>query len=414
MNSVMENTGTFDLASIRADFPILSTQVNGKPLVYLDNGASAQKPLSVIETVDHFYRHLNSNVHRGIHSLSGRATTAYEATRGIAQRFFNAEKEHEIIITKGTTDAINLVAHAYGRKFIQEGDEIIISGMEHHSNIVPWHLLREYTGAVVRAIPVDDNGDLDMAEFRAMLNERTKLVALVHVSNTLGTVNPVKEIIDAAHAFEVPVLLDGAQAAPHMKIDVQELDVDFYAISGHKVFGPTGVGLLYGKEKWLNAMPPYQGGGDMIDRVTLEHTTFNTLPHKFEAGTPNIAGVIGLGKALEYVMEVGYEGIAAHEHDLLQYATEGLSAFPKLRIIGNAKEKASVISFVVDGIHPADIGTLLDMNGVAVRTGHHCTQPLMDRFNIPATVRASFALYNTRAEADTLFAALHKAIKMFE
>ncbi|MEM0998277.1 MAG: cysteine desulfurase [Bacteroidota bacterium] len=403
-----------NVEAVRKDFPILQTEVRGKPLVYLDNGATAQKPEVVIRAIDAYYREYNANVHRGVHYLSDKGTRAYEATRTIAQRFLNAEHEHEVIFTKGTTDAINLVANTYGVRYVKEGDEILISGMEHHSNIVPWHLVAERTGAVVKAIPVTDSGELDLDGFRSLLSERTKLVALVHVSNTLGTINPVETIIAEAHALGVPVLLDGAQATPHMKVDVQALDVDFYTFSAHKVFGPTGVGILYGKEKWLNAMPPYQGGGDMIDRVTLERTTYNDLPHKFEAGTPNIVGVIAMGRAFEYAEQVGYDLIAAHEADLLEYATERLAELPAVRIIGTAEDKASVISFVVNGAHPSDIGTLLDMDGIAIRTGHHCTQPLMDRFAIPATARASFAMYNTRAEVDAFILSLQKAIKMFE
>jgi len=402
-----------DLDKIRADFPILSTQVHGKPLVYFDNGATAQKPLSVIEAIDTYYRSENSNVHRGVHYLSATATSHFEETRGIARQMLNAEKEHEVIITKGTTDAINLVANGFAQVVLQPGDEVIISGMEHHSNIVPWHLACERSGASTKAIPVLENGTLDLEAYKQLVSPKTKLVALVHVSNSLGTINPVKEIIRIAHAHGVPVLLDGAQATPHMAVDVQDLDVDFYTFSGHKVFGPTGVGILYGKEAWLDRLPPYQGGGDMIDKVTLEKTTYNVLPHKFEAGTPNIAGVIGLGEALKYVMEVGYGSIGQHEDQLLAYATAQLKEISGLRIIGEAPEKASVLSFVVEGIHPSDLGTLIDMSGVAVRTGHHCTQPLMDRFQIPATVRASFAMYNTMAEIDTFIAALKRSISMF-
>lgn len=402
-----------DLDKIRADFPILATKVHGKPLVYLDNGATAQKPLSVIEAVDQYYRTENSNVHRGVHYLSATATSHFELTRGIVKRLLNAEKEHEIIITKGTTDAINLVANGFAQSILQPGDDVIISGMEHHSNIVPWHMAAERSGSTTKAIPVLDDGTLDLEAFKQLISPKTKLVALVHVSNSLGTINPVKEIIRIAHDHGVPVLLDGAQATPHMEVDVQDLDVDFYTFSGHKVFGPTGVGILYGKEDWLDRLPPYQGGGDMIDKVTLEKTTYNVLPHKFEAGTPNIAGVIGLGEALLYVQNVGYGSIGQHEDHLLAYATGHLKAIPGVRIIGEAPNKASVLSFVVDGIHPSDLGTLIDMSGVAVRTGHHCTQPLMDRFQIPATVRASFAMYNTLAEIDTFVAALKRSISMF-
>ncbi|HHG85976.1 MAG TPA: cysteine desulfurase [Bacteroidetes bacterium] len=412
-HTTLKENDRLNVQAIRADFPILQTQVREKQLVYLDNGATAQKPTVVIEAIDDYYRNVNANIHRGIHYLSDWGTRMYEDSREIARNFLNAEHSHEIIFTKGTTDAINLLAHGFGRALLREGDEILISGMEHHSNIVPWHMLQEYYGIKVRAIPVNDAGELDMEAFRALLTPKVKLVTLVHVSNTLGTINPVKTVIDEAHAQGIPVLLDGAQAVPHMQVDVRALDVDFYAFSAHKVFGPTGTGILYGKEKWLNAIPPYQGGGDMIDKVTLEKTTYNDLPHKFEAGTPNIAGVIGMGKALEYVQEIGYTRIAAHEADLLRYATELILQIPQVRIIGTAAEKASVLSFVVDGAHPSDIGTLLDMDGIAVRTGHHCTQPLMDRFAIPATVRASFAMYNTREEVDIFIASLRKAINMF-
>lgn len=402
-----------DLVKIRSDFPNLHVKVHGKPLVYFDNGATAQKPLSVIEAIDTYYRSQNSNVHRGIHYLSATATSLYEETRTKVQALLNAEKEHEIIITKGTTDAVNIISNGFAQSILGPGDEVIISGMEHHSNIVPWHIATERTGGRTRAIPVLDDGTLDLDAYRKLFSEKTKLVALVHVSNTLGTINPVKEMIRIAHAHGVPVLLDGAQAVPHTAVDVRDLDVDFYTLSAHKMFGPTGVGILYGKESWLDRLPPYQGGGDMIDKVTLEKTTFNVLPHKFEAGTPNIAGVIGFGKAVDYVLEVGYEGIGAHEDELLKYATEKMKAIQGLRIIGEAPEKASVLSFLVDGIHPSDLGTLLDMRGVAVRTGHHCTQPLMDRFQIPATVRASFALYNTKEEIDIFIEALERSIKMF-
>ena len=402
-----------NLEQIRRDFPNLHQEVHGKPLVYLDNGATAQKPQVVIDALERYYSSENSNVHRGIHYLSAKATELYEAVRKQVQDFIHAEKEHEVLFTKGTTDGINLVANGFSRAILQPGDEVIISGMEHHSNIVPWHMATEHAGARTRAIPVLEDGSLDQEAYKALFSDKTKLVAVVHVSNTLGTVNPIRQMVEIAHAHGVPVLVDGAQAVPHMAVDVQALDVDFYTFSSHKIFGPTGVGILYGKEAWLNKLPPYQGGGDMIDRVTLEKTTYNELPHKFEAGTPNIAGVIAFGKALEYISEVGYDAIGAHEQSLLDYATEKLRQFPNLRIIGEANQKASVISFVVDGIHPSDLGTLLDMEGVAVRTGHHCTQPLMDRFKIPATVRASMALYNTKAEIDIFVKALEKAIKMF-
>lgn len=402
-----------DLTRIRADFPTLGVEVHGKPLVYLDNGATAHKPLSVIEAVDTYYREQNSNVHRGVHYLSATGTYLFEKTRTLVQEFLNAEKEHEIIVTKGTTDSVNLVANGFCRGVLKPGDEILISGMEHHSNIVPWHMAAEYSGATVKAIPILDDGSLDLEAADKLLNERTKILALIHVSNSLGTINPVKELIAKAHSRGIPVLLDGAQAVPHMKVDVQDLDVDFYAFSSHKMFGPTGVGFLYGKEEWLEKLPPYQGGGDMIDRVTLEKTTYNELPHKFEAGTPNIAGVIGMGKAVEYMNGLDYQALHSHEIALLNHATTQLKEIQGLSILGDTPNKASVISFVVDGIHPSDLGTLLDMEGVAVRTGHHCTQPLMDRFQVPATVRASFALYNTQAEIDVFVKALHKAIRMF-
>lgn len=411
--STLERNTSLDLAKIRSDFPTLDVKVHGKPLVYFDNGATAHKPLSVINAIDHYYRHQNSNVHRGVHYLSATATQVYEQTRHTVQSFLNAAKEHEIIFTKGTTDGINLVANGFARSILKPGDEVIISGMEHHSNIVPWHMACGDTGAKTRHIPVLDDGSLDLEAYAQLLSEKTKLVALVHVSNTLGTINPVKEIIAMAHERGIPVLLDGAQAVPHQQVDVQDLDVDFYTFSSHKVFGPTGVGVLYGKESWLDRLPPYQGGGDMIDKVTLERTTYNELPHKFEAGTPNIAGVIGLKPALEYVQNVGYPAIATHEHALLDYATRRLKDIDGLRIIGEAPDKASVISFIVNGIHPSDLGTLLDMEGVAVRTGHHCTQPLMERFSIPATARASFAMYNTKQEIDIFVNALEKAIRMF-
>lgn len=403
-----------DVEKIRADFPILKTQIRGKQLIYFDNGATAQKPLAVLNTLDEYYRSYNANVHRGVHFMSDKGTRAYEKARVITQQFLNAAHDHEIIFTKGTTDAINLVASSFGNRFLKEGDEILISAMEHHSNIVPWHMLAERTGAKVKAIPVTDEGELDMEAFHQMLTSKVKLVSLVHVSNTLGTINPVEKVIEAAHALDIPVMLDGAQATPHQQVDVQALDVDFYTFSSHKVFGPTGVGVLYGKEKWLNAMPPYQGGGDMIDQVTLEKTTYNELPFKFEAGTPNIAGVIGMGAALEYIGNVGYDLVSAHEADLLAYATNLMEQISQVRIIGTARNKASVISFLVDGSHPSDIGTLLDMSGIAVRTGHHCTQPLMDQFGIPGTARASFALYNTRAEIDVFIEKLEKSIRMFE
>ena len=398
----------------RADFPILNAKVHGKPLVYLDNAATTQKPLSVIEAEREYYCHYNANVHRGIHNLSQRATNAYEDARARVQHLINAASSNEIIFVRGTTEAINLVAQSYGRSHLQLGDEIILSRMEHHSNIVPWQMLCRQSGARLRVIPVDDNGELQTNEFRNLLNEHTRLVALTHVSNALGTINPVEDIIKLAHQHDVPVLLDGAQAVAHLAVDVQKLDCDFYAFSGHKLYGPTGIGVLYGKAALLDAMPPYQGGGDMIRTVSFEETSYNTLPYKFEAGTPNIAGVIGLGAAVEYVRGIGFAAITAHEKELLTYATPLLAAVPGLTIIGNAREKTGILSFVQEGIHPHDIGTILDRQGVAIRSGHHCTMPLMEYFGIPATARASFALYNTRQEVDVLVAAVHKAREVFK
>ena len=393
----------------RTDFPILKAKVHGKPLVYLDNAATTQKPLAVIEAESEYYRNYNANVHRGVHALSQTATDAYEGARAKVQQLLNAASPNEIIFVRGTTEAINLVAQSYGRSRFQAGDEIILSHMEHHSNIVPWQMVCQQTGAKLRIIPIDDNGELQLEEFKKLLNERTRLVAVTHVSNALGTINPVKSIIAMAHQRDVPVLLDGAQAIAHLPVDVQELGCDFYAFSAHKLYGPTGVGVLYGKAALLDAMPAYQGGGDMIRYVRFEETSYNILPYKFEAGTPNIAGVIGLGAAIDYVTGIGFAALAEHEQALLSYATSLLNEVPGLRIIGTAREKTGVISFVLEGMHPHDIGTILDREGVAIRTGHHCTMPLMERFGIPATARASFALYNTRLEAEALAAAIHKA-----
>jgi cysteine desulfurase/selenocysteine lyase len=406
---VVEHNG-FDVTTVREDFPILLQKVHGHDLVYLDNAASAQKPRLVIDAIASFYKGYNANIHRGVHYLSELATQRYEDVRLQIKNFLNAESHREIIFTKGTTEAINLVASSFGRKFVKAGGEIIISTMEHHSNIVPWQLLCEATGAELRVIPINDDAEILFDEYKKLINPRTKLVSVGHISNSLGTINPVKEMIAYAHQHNVPVLLDGAQAVPHQAVDMRDLDCDFYAFSGHKVFGPTGVGVLYGKERYLQAMPPYQGGGDMIESVSFEKTTYAQLPNKLEAGTPNIAGVIGLGRALEYVSKIGYDAIHHHEAELLAYATESLESIDKVRIIGTAKEKASVISFVVEGIHPHDIGTVLDREGIAIRTGHHCAQPVMQRFNVPATSRASFAFYNTIEEVDKLVAALHKAI----
>jgi cysteine desulfurase/selenocysteine lyase len=406
-------SGRFDVYKIREDFPILKQKVNGKPLVYLDNAATSQKPQVVLDTLRHYYTEDNSNVHRGVHELSQRATKSYEDARAKVQHFLNARESREIIFVRGTTEAINLVAMTYGRKNVGAGDEVIISALEHHSNIVPWQMLCEEKGAVLRVAPINDDGELMIEEFEKLLNPRTKFVAVAHVSNALGTINPVRRIVELAHRSNVPVLIDGAQAAPHTKIDVQALDCDFYTLSSHKIFGPTGVGVLYGKAALLEAMPPYQGGGDMISSVTFEKTLYNVIPYKFEAGTPNIAGVIGLGAGIDYVNRVGLENIAAHEHKLLTYATERLSKIPGLRIIGTAREKAAVLSFVLEGVHPHDAGTILDQEGIAVRTGHHCAQPVMNRFGIPATTRASLAFYNTKEEVDALVEGIKKVQEIF-
>ncbi len=403
----------YDVGAIRRDFPALNQTVHGKPLVYLDNAASAQKPQAVIDALAHFYSRDSSNIHRGLHQLSERATAAYEASRVKVRRFLNAAEDREIVFVRGTTEAINLVAHSYGRTRVGQGDEIVLSTMEHHSNIVPWQLLCEEKGASLRIVPISDEGEILIEEYEKILGPRTRLVSLVHMSNALGTINPVRRIIERAHERGVPVLLDGAQAAPHLRIDVRDLDVDFYAFSGHKLYGPTGVGVLYGKAALLEAMPPYQGGGDMISAVTFERTTYNRLPHKFEAGTPNVAGVIGLGAAIDYLDTIGFEGRSAHEEDLLAYATSAIGKVPGVRIIGTAREKASVLSFVLQGVHPHDIGTILDHQGIAVRAGHHCTQPLMERFGVPATVRASISFYNTREEIDALVAGMGKVVQVF-
>jgi cysteine desulfurase/selenocysteine lyase len=391
-----------DVEAVRAEFPILHQKVHGKPLVYLDNAATSQKPRFVLDATSEYYEKENANIHRGVHYLSERATADYEKAREKAQRFLNAAKSSEIIFVRGTTEGINLVAQTYGRKNVTAGDEVLITAMEHHSNIVPWQMLCEEKGAKLRVAPINDQGELLIDEYEKLLGPRTKIVAITHVSNALGSVNPVKRMIAMAHRRNIPVLVDGAQAVPHMAVDVQDLDADFYTFSGHKVYGPTGIGVLYGKTALLEAMPPYQGGGDMISSVTFEKTTYNKLPYKFEAGTPDIAGVIGLGAALDYVADVGMDAIATHEHDLLAYATEVVSAIPGVRIIGTAAEKAGVLSFMVGEIHPHDVGTILDQEGIAIRTGHHCSQPVMERFCIPATARASFAIYNTRDDIDAL------------
>ena len=404
---------SLDPESIRGDFPILKQSVHGKPLVYLDNAATSQKPQVVIDATTHYYSTDNSNIHRGVHLLSERATQSYEEARVKVQLFINAAESKEIIFTRGTTEAINLVANSYGRANVQAGDEVLITAMEHHSNIVPWQILCDEKNARLRVAPINDDGELILEEFEKLLNEKTKLVSVVHISNALGTVNPIRAIAEIAHRQDVPVMVDGAQAAPHVKLDVQELDCDFYAFSGHKVYGPTGIGVLYGKAGILDAMPPFQGGGDMIASVTFEKTTYNTLPYKFEAGTPNIAGTIGLGAAIDYVNQIGIERIGRYEHELLEYGTEALSQIPGLLLIGTAKEKAGVLSFVLQGIHPHDVGTILDREGIAIRTGHHCAMPLMARFGIPATARASLAFYNTRDEIDTLVAGIHKVKEVF-
>jgi len=404
----------FNINKIRNNFPILKQTVNGKPLIYFDNAATSQKPQIVIDTLKEYYEEYNSNIHRGVHFLSAKATDRYEDTRRKVKEFINAKETSEIVFVKGTTEGINLTASSYGDAFLKAGDEVIISAMEHHSNIVPWQLLRDKKGVVLKIIPVNDEGEIIFEEFEKLITKRTKFVSVVHISNSIGTINPVKEIISIAHKYKIPVLIDGAQSAPHIKIDVRELDCDFFAFSGHKVFGPTGIGVLYGKREFLEKMRPYQGGGDMIKTVTFEKTTYNDLPYKFEAGTPNIADVIGLGAAIDYVNTIGMENITEYENGLLSYGTEKLSQIPELRIIGTAKHKASVISFLVGDIHPYDTGTILDQLGIAVRTGVHCTQPIIDQFKIPGTVRASFCFYNTKEEIDVLGLGIKKVIRMFK
>jgi cysteine desulfurase/selenocysteine lyase len=401
----------FDIHTVRKDFPILNREVNGKPLVYLDNAATSQTPEKVIDAIVDYYRRYNANIHRGVHTLSQEATDAYEQARLKIQKHFNAEKAHEIIFTSGTTEGINLVASSFAT-LLNKGDEIVVSALEHHSNIVPWQMLCERTGALLKVIPMNQGGELIMEEYHKLLNSRTKLVFCNQVSNALGTVNPIREIIDAAHSVGAAVLIDGAQAAPHIKTDVQDLDMDFYVVSGHKMCGPTGVGVLYGKEEWLNKLPPYQGGGEMIAEVTFEKTTYADLPHKFEAGTPNISGGIAFGVALDYMNAIGFDAIAHYEHELLEYATEQLLAIEGLRIYGTGPEKTAVVSFNIDGLHPYDIGSILDKLGVAVRTGHHCAQPIMDFYKIPGTVRASFSFYNTKEEVDVLVAGVRQAKTM--
>ncbi len=403
----------FDVERIRADFPILKLKIDGKPLVYLDSAASSQMPQPVIDRLVRYQTMQHANIHRAVHTLSETATTEFEAARRKLQHFINAREEREVIFTSGTTDAINLVMHGYGRKFIKTGDEIILTTLEHHSNIVPWQMLAEETGAKIRVVPINDAGELLIDEYEKLFNARTQFVGVMHVSNALGTINPVKQMIAFAHAHGVPVLVDGAQAVPHLQVDVQDLDCDFYAFSGHKLCGPTGIGVLYGKAALLEKMQPFKGGGDMILSVTFEKTTYNTIPHKFEAGTPPIAAAIGLGAAVDYLSAIGMDVIAAHELDLLNYATEQMMRMPGVRIIGTAEHKAAVLSFAVDGVHPHDIGTLLNQEGIAVRTGHHCAQPVMQRLNVPATSRASFAFYNTLAEVDALIAGIRTVQKVF-
>ncbi len=407
------NNNAYDIVAIRRDFPILQQTINGKPLVYLDTAASAQKPRAVIDAVNHFYSYDYANVHRGLHTLSERATAAYESSREVVRAHINAKSTAEIIFVRGTTEAINLVAQSYGRSQLQAGDEILITALEHHSNIVPWQLICKEKGAFLKVIPMTITGELDLATLDALLTERVKLVAIGHISNALGTINPIKTIINKAHACDIPVLIDGAQAIPHAQIDVQALDCDFYAFSGHKAYGPTGIGVLYGKEALLERMPPYQGGGDMILKVTFTETTFNELPCKFEAGTPNIAGAVGLSSALKYLKQIGLKQIAEHEHDLLMYATSQLQEIPKLRLIGTAAEKASVVSFIFEDVHAHDVGTILNVAGVAVRSGHHCAMPVMAFYEVPATVRASIGLYSTREDIDALVNGLNRVREVF-
>ncbi len=402
----------FDVDAIRRDFPILERKVLGKPLVYLDNAATTQKPSAVIQSITDYYTQINSNVHRGVHHLSEEATNAYEGAREKVRQFLNAGSVEEIIFTKGTTGGINLVASAWGRKHLKAGDEVLVSGMEHHSNIVPWQMICSEKGAHLKVIPINQQGELDMDQYTSLLNERTRLVALVHISNALGSINPVRRMIEMAHRKDIPVLIDGAQAAPHLAIDVRDLDCDFYAFSGHKMYGPTGIGGLFVKKAWLEKMDPYQGGGEMIKSVTFEKTVYHDLPHRFEAGTPNIAGAIGLGAAIDYLRAIGYDSILAYESDLQAYASEKIGSIPGVRLIGTAHDKAGVVSFVVEQVHPLDLGTMLNAAGIAIRTGHHCAQPVMDFYRIPGTARASLGIYNTRAEIDHLAETTRETIKL--
>ncbi|MGB0917846.1 MAG: aminotransferase class V-fold PLP-dependent enzyme [Flavobacteriales bacterium] len=402
-----------DIDAIRAQFPILEREVNGKQLVYLDNGATSQKPKSVIDAISNYYEHENSNIHRGVHTLSQEATSAYEEVRKKVQKFINAEHDHEIIFTSGTTGGINLIANSFGEKLVRKGDEILITAMEHHSNIVPWQMLCERNGAKLKVLPISKQGEIDIEEYKRLIGPKTELISLVHVSNSLGTINPIKEMIEIAHSQDIPVMIDGAQAIHHTPVDVQDLDADFYAFSAHKMYGPTGVGILYGKEELLNDMVPYQGGGDMIKNVTFEKTIYNDLPHKFEAGTPNIAGGIGLGAAIDFINSIGFDFIQEHEAELSRFATSQLKGIKNLRFIGTAEKRAGLVSFVLDGIHPYDTGVILDKLGVAVRTGHHCTQPVMNFFEVPGTVRASFAVYNTKDEIVKLVEGIERVQRMF-
>ncbi|NOK05259.1 MULTISPECIES: cysteine desulfurase [Myxococcus] len=404
----------FDVNQVRKDFPILHQEVRGRPLVYLDSAATAQKPQAVIDALVRFYQHDNANVHRGVHVLSERATEAYEGARETVRRFINARDAKEVVFVRGTTEAINLVAQTYGRKHIGAGDEVLITQMEHHANIVPWRMLCEQTGAVLKVIPVDDRGELVLDAVDALLTERTRILAVTHVSNALGTVVPVKELTRRAHAKGIPVLVDGAQAVTHFPVDVQDLGCDFYAFSGHKMFGPTGIGVLYGRKERLEAMPPYQGGGDMILSVTMEKVTYNRVPYRFEAGTPNLEGAVGLAAAIRYLEALGMENVAAHDRELLAYATQALEAVPGLRMVGTAREKSGVLSFMLADVHPHDVGTILDREGICIRTGHHCAQPVMQHFKVPATSRASLALYNTREDVDALVRGLHKVLEVFQ
>ena len=406
-------TSTFEVVRIRRDFPILQLTINDKPLIYLDNAATAQKPQSVLDALTGYYTTDNANVHRGVHSLSVRATEAYERTRTKTQKLINAARREEIVFVRGASEAINLIAQTYGRTNVNAGDEVLITTMEHHSNIVPWQIMCEQTGATLKVAPINDRAELELDEFEKLVSAKTKIVGVTHVSNALGTINPVKRITEIAHEHGAVVVVDGAQAAPHLSIDVQAIGCDFYALSSHKMFGPTGVGALFGKHDLLEAMPPYQSGGEMIKSVTFDKTVYNDVPHKFEAGTPNIAGVVAFGAAIDYVVELGFAEIGAYEHELLEYGTELLEAIPEVRMIGTAADKAAVLSFVIDGVHPHDVGTILDQEGIAIRTGHHCAQPVMERFGIPATCRASLAFYNTREELDALAAGIRRVVEVF-